>query len=150
MPSKGKVLLCNHCFIRVIENRRGPTVALCVVSLEDDEDYWIGLVAPAAPCNLCSKPDKPDCDECRALWTWLDGTPTLNASGHMLLNNWKNDDPDSIDDCVQLRDDGMWQDRGCDNDKPYICKRPVHGESDERYKNLMIVVAKRIPNFIML
>ena len=89
-------------------------------------------MAPAAPCNLCSKPDKPDCDECRALWTWLDGTPTLNASGHMLLNNWKNDDPDSIDDCVQLRDDGMWQDRGCDNDKPYICKRPVQGELSER------------------
>ena len=49
-------------------------------------------------------------------YRWTDGWP------HRYYK-WAEDEPGNGDGCVLMDEEGMWHDRGCDGEHPYICKQ---------------------------
>uniref|UniRef100_A0A8D0KKJ2 C-type lectin domain-containing protein n=1 Tax=Salvator merianae TaxID=96440 RepID=A0A8D0KKJ2_SALMN len=73
-----------------------------------NEHYWIGLT---------------DMDN-EGEWRWIDGTNYLNG-----FTNWHKGEPNDSEgkeDCVQMHNDGEWNDLPCNNENNfYICEKPL-------------------------
>ena len=75
-------------------------------------------------CNLCSTAQTQACDECRALWSWMDGTAMTDANGDLIYSNWRSSEPNSDTGCLKINYlDGEWRDQTCTTGEPFICER---------------------------
>ena len=87
------------------------------------EDHWIGMTGPV-DCNLCSSSYTQACDECRALWSWMDGTAMTDANGDLIYSNWRSSEPNSDTGCLKINYyTGEWRDQTCTTGEPFICER---------------------------
>ena len=60
-------------------------------------------------------------------WVWLAGGQFWQGQAAGTVNgfaHWNVAEPNDSGDCVVVQDGGVWDDRGCDDERKYICEAP--------------------------
>ncbi|KAK0143162.1 C-type mannose receptor 2 [Merluccius polli] len=98
-----------HSDLATISNSRDNNIALKSKTNSAENNVWIGL----------------NNNNTQGAWRWSEPEDSSNASFY----NWNKDEPNGNSDCVEMREDGRWNDKKCTTKLPFIC----HGMGYRNY-----------------
>ncbi|KAH7698945.1 low affinity immunoglobulin epsilon Fc receptor, partial [Aphelenchoides avenae] len=114
--------------------RSGASVHMVTISDEPENDFVNQFALREREVTGCADSGIPSacrvyvglrrCDGC-AEYIWSDGTPF----GPESYENWADGEPNTPEDagaCVEMLDNGEWNDLACDNSRLSVCEKPAN------------------------